>query len=151
MTITLLCISDSDKHFASALAEYMKRMNKTVDIINIKPVKHGSRQQIIDKETVSIIAKITKKKYTQSRIYLLSKEGKAYTSERFGKLLIEKYVPTTFIIGWPYGLDEEQLASYIHWKISLGIHTMPHGLAKLVLLEQIYRATTIISGKSYHY
>ena len=58
-----------------------------------------------------------------------------------------------FIIGWPYGVDEKRLKSDFSDLImlSLGKMTFPHGLAKLLLIEQIYRATTLWSGKKYHY
>lgn len=56
-----------------------------------------------------------------------------------------------FVIGWPYGLDEGKINDFVDTKISLGSLTLPHGLAKLVLLEQIYRIETIQSGKKYHY
>jgi 23S rRNA (pseudouridine1915-N3)-methyltransferase len=56
-----------------------------------------------------------------------------------------------FIIGWPYGLNESALATYIDDKISFGAITLPHGLAKVTLLEQLYRISTIEQGKNYHY
>jgi 23S rRNA pseudoU1915 N3-methylase RlmH len=57
---TILCISDSDKHFATAIQEYKKRMPKKLDIIDIKPVKNGLRSQIIHAETEKIIQKLAK-------------------------------------------------------------------------------------------
>jgi len=58
---------------------------------------------------------------------------------------------TVYIIWWPYGIDEKKMMPYVDHVYSFGKQTMPHGLAKLVLLEQIYRATTIHDNKSYHY
>jgi 23S rRNA pseudoU1915 N3-methylase RlmH len=66
MKITLLCISDSDKHFASAIAEYEKRLGKQFTITNLKPVKHGSREQIIQKETQKISDKLQALRLKQS-------------------------------------------------------------------------------------
>jgi 23S rRNA pseudoU1915 N3-methylase RlmH len=57
-----------------------------------------------------------------------------------------------FIIGGPHGLDEKRLLS--HYQIStlgLGQHTMVHGLAKLVLIEQLYRVRMIQNWRNYHY
>lgn len=56
-----------------------------------------------------------------------------------------------FIIGGPYGFDEPKLTPSIDSKISFGAITLPHGLAKVTLLEQLYRISTIEQGKSYHY
>jgi len=150
MKITILAISDSDKHFASAISEYTKRLGKSIDIQHIKPIKHGTRDQIISKETDLILSKITKRKQKWDNIVLLSKGGKAWTTEQF----VSKFKPWktyTIIIWWPYGLDEKTLQSMIDYRISLWMHTMPHGLAQLVLLEQVYRINTIHEGKMYHY
>jgi len=149
MKTIILSISDSDKHFSSAISEYTKRLWKTVKIQNIKPTKHGSQSQIITKDTESIIS-ILSKKYTSHFKILLSKDAKSLDTFAFKKLC-SWYSDIVFLIWGPYGLDEKILEKYIDSKISFGQMTMPHGLAKLVLLEQIYRIWTIQSGKKYHY
>ena len=146
---TILAISDSDKHFASAVAEYTKRLGKSVDIYDSKPYKHDNPAFVITKETQQI-KEILQKKFTQHYKVLLSKSGKDLKTEDLW-LLYSKHPHTVFIIWWPYGLDEEELQSVVDASISFGKITMPHGLAKLVLLEQIYRIQTIQGGKSYHY
>jgi 23S rRNA pseudoU1915 N3-methylase RlmH len=72
MKIKVISISDSDKHFVSAIEEYCKRLGKDVDIITLKPEKNGSRDQIIAKETEKIIEKIATIK--DSYTILLAKE-----------------------------------------------------------------------------
>jgi len=148
MKITILSISDSDKHFSSAIDEYNKRVWKSVSIVNLKPQKHGTQSQIIQKETDYIIEKL--QSLTKPHTILLSKDGKSFNTEQFASTL-QRFNASTFIIGWPYGLDEERLTPYISTKISFWSITLPHGLAKLTLLEQIYRAQCIHSGKKYHY
>ncbi len=150
MNIRIVAITDSDKHFSTAIAEYLKRLGKTVELVDIKPVKNGTHLQIITKETALIKDKIQTDKNKGRTIVLLSKEWKLMTTEQFS-WLVQKQPSITFIIWWPYGLDEPLLKSYIDYSISFWSHTMPHGLAKLVLLEQIYRSTMVISGKQYHY
>ena len=146
----IICISDSDKHFSSAISEYLKRMWKTCEIQNIKPIKYGSKEQIIEKETALLIEKIEKRKKKWDRIILLSKEWKIFSTQDFTTLLTK--APTfCFIIWWPYGIDEKKLWAYIDQSISFWGHTMPHGLAKLVLIEQLYRSSMIQSWRSYHY
>lgn len=154
MNITLLCISDSDKHFSHAISEYTKRLWWKVEIINLKPVKHWSKKQIIKKETEMMKQKIEIRKKKWDQVYLLSKEGEMLSTEKFTKKFSKSkhlWVWISLIIGWPYGLDEKLLQSSLDWSISLGHHTMPHGLAKLVLLEQIYRVFMIEGGRKYHY
>lgn len=51
MDIRVLALSDSDKHFSSAIEEYHKRIGKRLELINIKPIKAGTKEQIITKET----------------------------------------------------------------------------------------------------
>lgn len=147
MKIKILCISDSDKHFASAIDEYLKRLGKDVDIITIKPEKNGSRDQIITKETDKIIEKLAKN--TDYKI-LLTKDGRALSTQEIVKI-ISVHNNISFIIGGPYGLDESRLDKLIDAKVSFGKITLPHGLAKLTVLEQIYRAKSIMDGREYHY
>lgn len=148
MKIKLICISDSDKHFAQAIAEYCKRLGTDLQIIDIKPEKNGNRQQIITKETEKLIDALAKHK--DSHRILLAKEGKEYTTENFVKM-IEKYNTITFVIGGPYWPDLTLIKPHIDDYVAFGAMTMPHGLAKLVLLEQVYRGKMIMEGREYHY
>lgn len=82
----------------------------------------------------------------------LDENGKQFSSEEFSKSL-EKEAETgrsiVFLIGGSWGLDIELLKK-AHLKLSLGKITLPHSLARIVLLEQIYRAFMISDGRSYH-
>ena len=82
---TSLSISDSDKHWASAIAEFEKRLGKTLTIENIKPAKNGSREQIIAKDTENII-QLLEKKYSKYHKVLMSKDGKLVSTEDFHAL-----------------------------------------------------------------
>lgn len=147
MKITLRTISDSDKHFASASQEYEKRLWKQLTIVSLKPVKHGSPQQIIDKETTILTERLQK---DTSHKLLLHRDGSLLTTQ--GRVeLIQQHPHCSFVIGGPYGVNETALRPRIDGMISLGYHTMPHGLAKLVLLEQLYRVQMILDGRTYHY
>ena len=143
-----MSISDSDKHFASAITEYVKRLGGDVTLTNIKPVKNGSHEQIIAAETQVLIDQINKRSVAT---YLLSKEGKSLTTEQFAKLVPKHDHHLCFIIWWPYGINETIILPHIQGRLSFGQITMPHGLAKLVLIEQIYRIGQISQGRQYHY
>lgn len=145
----ILSISDSDKHRNSAIQEYEKRLGKLVNIENIKPSKNWTHQQIIQKDTENIV-QILEKRYNQYYKILMSKDGKLTTTEELERT-IHKYNHVVFIIWWPYWLNENQLNTIVDEKIWFGKITLPHWLAKLTLVEQIYRCETIRSGKSYHY
>ncbi len=148
MKYCILNISDSDKHWSEWISEYIKRLWKEVFVENIKPIKNGSQDQIIQKETELILDKL-ENKYKDWNKILLSKSGKQYSTEELKKFLW--YEKTVFVIWWPYGLDENILKQKWIKSISFGKITLPHWLAKLTLLEQIYRIWTIESGKKYHY
>lgn len=148
---TILSLSDSDKHFDSALAEYTKRLPKNLTIIDLKPSKADNRELAIQKDTDLIIDWLAKNKDKYDQFILLSINGKDKPTEDRVRTfpLWWKYC---FIIGGPHGLNEKRLLS--HYQIStlgLGQHTMVHGLAKLVLTEQLYRVQMIQNWRNYHY
>jgi 23S rRNA (pseudouridine1915-N3)-methyltransferase len=146
----ILHISDSDKHFSTAINEYTKRLGKQLSFDTLKPFKDGNRNLVIQKETESIIATL-EKKYQPFQKILLIKEGKNLTTEALHHLIQHK--DCVFVIGGPYGVERELLKkTFPEMKeLSFGAITMPHGLAKLVLVEQLYRGSTLDSGKNYHY
>ena len=89
----------------------------------------------------------------KSTLTLLDSRGKELSSEQFAKFL-EGYqdrnpLPMVFAIGGPDGFSQET-RSAAQYVISLGKMTLPHELARVVLLEQIYRAFTILKGHPYH-
>lgn len=143
----ILSISDSDKHWNAVVEEYTKRLGKSVKIENIKPSRKWNTEQIIQADTENIIAKL--EKFSEYKKILLSKEGKQLDTLALHTFLTNKNC--VFIIGWPYGFNETELTKYIDSKISFGAITLPHGLAKVTLLEQLYRIWTIEQGKNYHY
>ncbi len=143
----ILSISDSDKHWNAVVEEYTKRLWKSVKIENITPSRKGNTEQMIKADTENIIAKL--EKFSAYKKILLSKEGKQLDTLALHKLLTNQNC--VFVIGGPYGLNEPELSKHIDSKISFWAITLPHGLAKVTLLEQLYRISTIEQGKSYHY
>lgn len=149
MTYIILSISDSDKHFDGAIKEYEKRLWKGLKIENMKPTKNGSIHQIIQKDTQNIIDIISKRFWSYKKI-LLSKEWKSLSTDQIFDFC-KKNNDVIFVIWWPYGLDEKLLENNIDLKISFGWITLQHWLAKLILLEQLYRINMIAQNRSYHY
>ena len=80
----------------------------------------------------------------------LSEEGKKFSSVEFSRIFLKnKYQKLTFIIGGPEGLNSESKKKS-NQLLSLSSMTYTHEMAKMILLEQIYRATTILQNKKYH-
>ena len=85
-------------------------------------------------------------------VSLLHSEGKGYDSLEFARWLEERRQAgrdVVFVIGGPYGLPALDRAE--DHRLSLGPMTMPHQLARVVLLEQLYRAHKILANEPYHY
>jgi 23S rRNA (pseudouridine1915-N3)-methyltransferase len=83
-------------------------------------------------------------------VVLLNSEGTAFDSVGFSRWLEERRRDgrdLTFVVGGPYGLDLERA----DLRLSLGPMTLPHQLARVVLLEQLYRAHKILANEPYHY
>lgn len=95
MMFVILNISDSDKHRQSVIEEYTKRLGRSVKIVNLKPSKNGTHQQIIAKDTESVIAHL--QKFSDMQKILLSKEGKQVDTIQLASSLKNK--DAVFIIG----------------------------------------------------
>jgi 23S rRNA (pseudouridine1915-N3)-methyltransferase len=83
-------------------------------------------------------------------VSLLHREGEALDSLAFSRFLEARRqsgLDLCFVVGGPYGLELEA----VEHRLSLGPLTLPHQLARVVLLEQLYRAHKIIAGEPYHY
>jgi len=83
----------------------------------------------------------------------LDREGSAVSSERLAELIEERRMSRAdlaFVIGGPFGLAAEVLER-ADLRLSFGPITLPHQLARVVLLEQLFRAHKIVAGEPYHY
>lgn len=100
-------------------------------------------------EAAILLAKVP----ASHRLICLDPGGVRLTSEAFAGLLAklrdEGEEGVAFVIGGADGLSQEALAK-AGKLLSLGSMTLPHGLARIVLAEQIYRAATILAGHPYH-
>lgn len=122
-----------------------------IDLIEL-PEGHAKTAKPDEKRTRANEAEsILKGIDDQAIVIALDQHGKTLTSEAFSKRITEweSQSHLVFIIGGSWGLDESVLKR-ANFKLSLGEMTLPHNIAKIVLLEQIYRAKMIEAGKEYH-
>ncbi len=128
--------------------EFVKRIARLApfDIIEV-PESRGAAAEETGKR---LLARVK----PGDRVVLLSDRGRAMTSEEFaeriGKALNSGRGRLLFTVGGPYGVGPE-FEERADERLSLGPMTLPHELARVVLLEQIYRALTILKGRSYHH
>ncbi len=119
-------------------------------IPDVKSPKNFSNEELKKKEGESILAKITNQEY----VVLLDEKGKCFTSVSFANWINQKInenISTlTFIIGGAYGFSKE-LYDRANQKISLSEMTYSHQLVRIIFLEQLYRAHTILKGEPYHH
>ena len=149
--INLYCVGNlKDKEYLSMCEEYKKRISRfaNINIIEIKEKNElNNINLIIESETKEILNKIN-----ASSIVLFDVKGESLSSEKFAEF-IEKYFQTNselnFVIGGSYGVSNF-LKQNANKKISLSAMTFPHRLFRVMALEQIYRAFTIINNVSYH-
>ncbi|HZJ40755.1 MAG TPA: 23S rRNA (pseudouridine(1915)-N(3))-methyltransferase RlmH [Candidatus Saccharimonadales bacterium] len=87
--------------------------------------------------------------YKSGNIFLLAEKGEEFDSVEFSKKVSSFSAPLILVIGGALGYSQKIFQMYK--KISLSKLTFPHELARVVLLEQLYRATTIDNQKTYHY
>ena len=159
MKITILQIGKTKQsYFQEAEAEYVKRLQPYADlkIITIAASSAPYDQSASTRGVASQKEAIQLQKHIPKDTFLiaLDEHGKTFTSHQFADFILKKKdfegANMTFMIGGPFGLAE-QILKKAHLKLSFSPMTFTHEMIRTILLEQIYRAFTIIHGKKYHY
>lgn len=143
--IKIICIGKiKEKYLTDGINDYLKRLTKyhKIELIELK-------DSDIKKEKEEILKVLNKDSY----IISLAIEGKEYKttelSEKIDNLLTNGKSNITFIIGGSDGIDEE-IKNISNELLSFSKLTFPHGLFRLILLEQIYRIFKIQNNETYH-
>ncbi|GHV18834.1 ribosomal RNA large subunit methyltransferase H [Bacteroidia bacterium] len=156
MKITLLVIGKTDAgYFIDAVNEYQRRLEHYIPfeiqvIPDIKNVKSLTAEQQKDKEGELIIKNLQAGDY----IVLLDEKGKEYTSIQFANYIEKKTHSVSkrlvFIIGGPYGFSQA-VYDKTNEKLTLSRMTFSHQMVRLIFVEQLYRAMTILNNEPYHH
>ena len=152
--ITILAVGKiRENYYREALEEYRKRLSPyarvKIEDIKAEPFKRESDKSKTKRTEAERILKYLAN-HPDADIFILDERGRQYDSLTFAQLLKKQIRPMIFIIGGALGF-EQSIDNLAVQKISLSPLTFPHELARVVLLEQLYRAVTIIKGKEYHY
>jgi len=139
-----------EKYWQEACKEYLKRMPRyfAMEITEVPDyTDRGSEDALTQLEAPAILSKI------KGKLVLLDKEGEGISSEGLAEFIQEEankgISELTFVIGGSRGVSSE-VKSKASKIISFGKITFPHQLMRVVLLEQIYRAGTIMKRENYH-
>lgn len=156
MNIKLLAIGKTDHKAIQALIdEYSKRLNFYINfelevLPDIKNVKNLSQNQQKEKEGELILAKIA----SSDHLLLLDENGKMFSSVGFSDFLQKKmnsgFKTMYLVIGGPYGFSPAVYAR-ANGKISLSQMTFSHQMVRIFIIEQLYRACTILRNEPYHH
>lgn len=156
MKISLIVIGKTDaSYFVDAINEYKNRLVHYIPfemeiIPDIKNVKNLREEQQKEKEGELILKMLQPGDY----LVLLDEHGKSFTSMEFATYLERKMHVVSkrlvFVIGGPYGFSEAVFKAASE-KISLSKMTFSHQMIRLIFVEQIYRAMTILNNEPYHH
>jgi 23S rRNA (pseudouridine1915-N3)-methyltransferase len=156
MNINLLAVGKTDADYLNkAIEVYQKRLGYytkfSLQIIpDVKNAAKMSHEEQRRKEGELLLAQLENSSYT----VLLDAGGKEFTSVEFSKWLQAKFNSgfknVNFVIGGPYGFSKD-VYSAANEKISLSKMTFSHQMVRMIFLEQLYRAFTILNNEPYHH
>lgn len=157
MNANIICVGRMrEKFYQAAAEEYLKRLSRfgriTVtelpDLPEPANASDADRLNVMQKEGESILARIK----PSDHVIALCIDGKSMTSEQFADRLAARELAgehPVFVIGGSLGLSDAVRAR-ANEKMSFSPMTFPHQLARVILLEQLYRACKINAGERYH-
>jgi 23S rRNA (pseudouridine1915-N3)-methyltransferase len=158
LSVTVLAVGRlKDKFYDDAASEYLKRLSAYAKV-QVQEVRAAELpedpapaqiEEALKKEGEALLKKLPAGAYPVA----LCIEGRQYTSEEFSRLLADAAVGgashIAFFIGGSYGLSQE-VKNRCKVKLSMSAMTFPHRLARVMLLEQLYRGFMIAEGGRYH-
>jgi 23S rRNA (pseudouridine1915-N3)-methyltransferase len=156
MKIKLIYIGKTSKSFlVEGEQEYIKRLKhycnlEIIEIQDVKNQKKMSSEEIKKFEGEKFLSYFQK----DDLIYLLDDKGKQFTSKSLADFIEKQQIYSTsnlvIVIGGAFGFSES-IYERANGKISLSSLTFSHQMIRLIFLEQLYRAFTIIKGEKYHH
>ena len=157
-SITLIAMGKlKEKFYLSAAAEYEKRLSgycdfKLLELPEVRLPENPSPAEIsagLEKEAELIFSKIPKGAW----LCVLTPEGKLLSSEalaaKIGEVKLSGKSSACFLIGSSFGMSP-RVKEKADFKLSMSPMTFPHHLARIMVLEQLYRSESIQAGSKYH-
>ena len=156
MKITLLTVGKTTNvNLIQLQEEYQNRLKfyipfEILVIPELKKTKNLSISEQLEKEADLILKQLE----TSDDVILLDEKGKQFTSIGFSEFISKKMLAShkrmIFVVGGPYGFSD-RIYKRANGKISLSTMTFSHQMIRLIFVEQLYRAMTILKGEPYHH
>ncbi len=156
MKITLLVIGKTDAaYLTEGIGEYLKRLNHYIPFeLEVIPDIRNKKNMTPELQKIQEGELILAKLQPGRELHLFDENGSTFSSREFSKFIERKMLAgikeLVFVIGGPYGFPEKVYKNAAS-KISLSKMTFSHQMARLVCVEQFYRAFTILKGEPYHH
>lgn len=154
--VTVICVGRlKEKFYAEAAAEYIKRLGRycKLELIELpeQRLSENPSQAEIERALAEEAKAIRGKLPPRTRVVALCVEGRMHSSEELADLMgtWSQEGPLAFLIGGSFGLHPS-VKSEAAVRLSMSPMTFPHHLARVMLLEQLYRGFQIYEGGKYH-
>jgi 23S rRNA (pseudouridine1915-N3)-methyltransferase len=139
-----------EPYYRGAIEEYRQRISKHLDIRVLESAKERTGQA---GDLEAAYLKIRREHMKADMPVALDRNGRSMSSEDFAawleRAMIDGTTLVSFLIGGPHGLADAALRDS-RMSLSLSVMTLSHQMARILLMEQIYRALSIIRGEPYH-
>jgi 23S rRNA (pseudouridine1915-N3)-methyltransferase len=150
MELVLLAVGKLRPSYREACDDYLRRLGRYQKVNEVE-VREASRAPTVAAQRAEEGARLLARRPAGARLVALARQGTGWSSEELARQVARwrrEARPVALVIGGSHGLSPELLASAERW--SLGPLTLPHELARVLVLEQLYRACTILRGEPYH-
>ena len=151
MEIGIVAVGKLRSYYRDAADDYTRRLKRYVTLQEHE-VKEASHAPTVETQLADEAKRLSSRLAPGTAVVALTREGSAWSSRELAAQLDRWLIasrPVALLIGGSTGLDPSLLArAESRW--SLGPLTLPHELARVVVLEQLYRAFTILRGEPYH-
>lgn len=151
MTVLVLAVGRLRAAYREACDDYLRRLGRYARVGEAE-VREASRTPTVEAQREEEAERLRARLPDGSTVVALAREGSPWTSEELARRMDGWRVaarPLAFVLGGSQGLSRSFLASAsVRW--SLGPLTLPHEMARVVVVEQVYRAFTILRGEPYH-
>lgn len=156
MKVTLILVGKTvNKHFVDFVDDYASRLKHYInfDIFTIPELKN-TKNLSVEQQKQQEGELILKQLQTGDHVVLLDEHGKELRSVEFSAYMEQKMQTVSkhlvFVIGGPYGFSPD-VYERANGKLSLSKMTFSHQMVRLIFVEQLYRAMTIMRGEPYHH